>query len=384
LAAESLLAAGKLGAVLVAGGQGTRLGFDHPKGMYRVGPVSHRSLFEMHVDQLRAVARRFGTRIPLYLMTSPATHAETVAYFDEHQNFGLDPDDLWIFCQGTMPAVDNRGRVLMSAKDEIFLSPDGHGGMLAAFDRQGCLEHARQRGLEQLFYFQVDNPLVKLCDRELVGFHLLSESEMSTLVVAKSAPLDKVGNVVSVDGRLMVIEYSDLPEQHANRRDDHGQLMLWAGSIAVHVLGVDFLKRAASSEASLPFHRARKKVPHLDATGKLVEPASPNATKFERFIFDLMPMAQNAIVVEGDEREVFAPLKNASGAEKDTPETTRRAIIVRANRWLERAGCKVDEGVAVEISPLLALDPDELQARVPTTLRVERDTYLTPESLRAQ
>jgi UDP-N-acetylglucosamine/UDP-N-acetylgalactosamine diphosphorylase len=256
--------------------------------------------------------------------------------------------------------------------------------MLAAFDRQGCLEHARQRGLEQLFYFQVDNPLVKLCDRELVGFHLLSESEMSTLVVAKSAPLDKVGNVVSVDGRLMVIEYSDLPEQHANRRDDHGQLMLWAGSIAVHVLGVDFLKRAASSEASLPFHRARKKVPHLDATGKLVEPASPNATKFERFIFDLMPMAQNAIVVEGDEREVFAPLKNASGAEKDTPETTRRAIIVRANRWLERAGCKVDEGVAVEISPLLALDPDELQARVPTTLRVERDTYLTPESLRAQ
>ncbi len=173
-------------------------------------------------------------------MTSPATHDETVSFFHEHDRFGLAADDLRIFCQGTMPAVDNQGQLLLEAKDRIFRSPDGHGGMLAALKHSGGLAAAQAMGLEELFYFQVDNPLVSICDRELVGFHSLANSDMSTLVVAKQEPEDKVGNVVSLDGRLRVIEYSDLPRAAAGRRDVHGNLLLWAGSIAVHVFRVEF------------------------------------------------------------------------------------------------------------------------------------------------
>ena len=375
-AAEQALAAGKLGLILVAGGQGTRLGFDHPKGMFPLGPVSGRSLFQMHIDQLQAVARRYQVRLPLYLMTSPATHEETVAFLEQQDRFGLERDCLHYFCQGTMPAADDQGRLLLEDKGRVFLSPDGHGGMLSALARSGCLHDAQQRGVEHFFYFQVDNPLVRICDRELIGYHLLAESDMSTQVVAKRDPSDKVGNVVSVDGRLMVIEYSDLPAEAGQRRNADGSLHLWAGSIAIHVFRSEFLQRCLEAEESLPFHRARKKVNCINAQGQRVCPQRPNATKFERFIFDLMPAARNAIVVEAAEREVFAPLKNARGATQDTPESSRQAIIDRARRWLEAAGATVAPGVAVEIHPGLALDPEQLQARIEPECTLDRDTFL--------
>ena len=374
--AEGALAAGKLGVVLVAGGQGTRLGFPHPKGMFHLGPVSDRTLFQIHIDGLKSVASRFGTRIPLYLMTSPATHDETVEFLDRHERFGLPREDLHIFCQGTMPAVDGSARLILEKPGRVFLSPDGHGGMLAAFDKSGCLADAKQRGLEHLFYFQVDNPLVEICDRELVGYHLLSDSDMTTQVVAKTAPDDKVGNVVAVNGRLMVIEYSDLPAAAGERRQGDGSLELWAGSIAVHVFRLDFLAQALKHPDALPFHRAHKKVPFVNDDGETVEPEAPNATKFERFIFDLMPVAKNAIVVEAAEEEAFAPLKNASGADKDTPETSRAAIVSRDRRRLEQTGVLVDDGVSVEISPLFALDTEELTQRVTAGQRIKEDTFL--------
>jgi UDP-N-acetylglucosamine/UDP-N-acetylgalactosamine diphosphorylase len=301
-----------------------------------------------------------------------------VRFLSAHDRFGLPPDDLRIFCQGTMPAVDDEGRILMEGKARIFLSPDGHGGMLSALVRSGCAEDAQQRGIEQLFYFQVDNPLVSICDRDLVGYHLLSQSDMSTQVVAKREPDDKVGNVVSVDGQLMVIEYSDLPSTAGQQREANGQLRLWAGSIAIHVFRLDFLLRSDQAEDALPFHRARKKVVHVDQAGDRIEPAEPNATKFERFIFDLMPRAQNAIVVEVDEREHFAPLKNASGAPGDTPETARAAIVARAVRWLEAAGADVGPGIQVEISPFLALDAESLRSSIQPGKQVNESAYLQP------
>ena len=379
-AAEEALAAGKLGIVLVAGGQGTRLGFDHPKGMFRLGPVSDRSLFQMHIDQLRVLAQRYQVRLPLYLMTSPATDEETVEFLESHDRFGLPSDDLLYFCQGTMPAIDDEGRILLEEKGRIFLSPDGHGGMLAALAGSGCLRDARQRGIEQLFYFQVDNPLVRLCDRELVGYHLLAESEMSTQVVAKQSPDDKVGNVVSVGGQLRVIEYSDLPADAGGQREADGSLRFWAGSIAIHVFSIEFLERCMRSDESLPFHRARKKVPCVDRKGITVTPEKPNATKFEKFIFDLMPLAHNAIVVEADEREVFAPLKNASGAEKDTPEACRQAIVDRSRRWLKSVGAVVDPNAMVEIHPDFALDREELRQRVPPGEVFRGEVYLQGSS----
>jgi UDP-N-acetylglucosamine/UDP-N-acetylgalactosamine diphosphorylase len=373
---KQALSSGKVGAILVAGGQGTRLGFPHPKGMFPIGPLSKRSLFQIHVEKLRATAARYGKPIPLYLMTSPATHDETIAFFAEHQRFGLPENELFIFCQGTMPAVDaTSGRILLAAREQIALSPDGHGGMLAAIVRSGGLEHMRQRGLELLFYFQVDNPLVEVCSPEFLGYHLLSGSEMTTQVVAKQHPLEQVGNVVQIDGRLHVIEYSDLPDEQAHRRTADGRLAIWAGSIAVHAFQRSFLERMAGMAEALPFHVARKRVPYIDAAGNRVEPGQPNALKFERFIFDLMPYAAKAIVVEIDPAEGFAPLKHGSGDGYGTAAWVQQCMMAQHRRWLWQAGAELPADVPVEISPLFALDAHELAAKIAAGTRITQPTY---------
>ncbi len=376
--AVEALRAGQIGVMVVAGGQGSRLGFDYPKGMYRIGPVSDHSLFQIHVEKIVAAGRRYGVRIPLYVMTSPATDAETRRYLAEQDRFGLAEEDLVVFCQGTMPAVDaESGRVLLEETGRVALSPDGHGGMLRAFADGGAMEHARGRGIRHLFYFQVDNPLVEICGPEFLGYHLLSGSELSSQVVAKQDPLERVGNVVQVDGRLHVIEYSDLPDDVAKQRRS-GKLSIWAGSIAVHAIDVEFLARMAGRSNALPFHVARKRVPFVDAEGRRVEPPqdAENAIKFERFIFDLLPSAARAIVVEVDAARNFAPLKNAPGDKKDTPEAVRAQIVALHREWLRAAGAEVAEEVDVEISPLFALDAEELAERVAPGLRLEQPTFL--------
>jgi UDP-N-acetylglucosamine/UDP-N-acetylgalactosamine diphosphorylase len=370
------LRAGQVGVILVAGGQGTRLGFDHPKGMFPIGPVSGNSLFQIHVEKIVASARRYGVKVPLYLMTSPATHDATVAYFADHGRFGLGADELRIFCQGTMPAVDAAtGQVLLAEPGHVALSPDGHGGMLAALAASGGLTDAESRGLRSLFYLQVDNPLVEICGPEFLGYHLLAGSELTTQVIRKRSPLEKVGNVVEVDGRLRVIEYSDLPDEVAERLTPDGSLAIWAGSIGVHVMDVAFLARTASQAEGLPFHLARKKVAHVDAAGHSIKPGEPNAIKFERFIFDLMPSAEHSIVVEVDPARHFAPLKNASGESHSTPESVRAQLVALHGEWLRKAGATVAGGTAVEISPLFALDAEEAAGKVRPGTEIGRPTY---------
>ncbi len=374
--AESL-AAGEVGVVLVAGGQGTRLGFDHPKGMHPIGPVSGKTLFQIHFEKVRAAARRCGADIPVYVMTSPATDEETRRYLADQNRFGLAEEDVFLFCQGTMPAVDaETGKVLLAEPHCLALSPDGHGGMVAAFSRSGALEAAQGRGIRHLFYFQVDNPLVDVCGREFLGYHLLSGSGMSTQVIAKRDPLERVGNVVDVDGRLHVIEYSDLPEDVARRRNPDGSLAIWAGSIAVHAIDLGFLARMVDRADAMPFHVARKKVNCVDLSGRRIAPEESNAIKFERFIFDLLPEAAGAIVVEVDPRLAFAPLKNAPGAEEDTPEAVRARLSALYAGWLRACGVEVAADVPVEISPLFAMDAEELAQKVQPGRRIDVPTYL--------
>lgn len=373
-AGEAALRDGKVGVVLVAGGQGSRLGFMHPKGMYPIGPLSQRTLFQVHADRMVAAARRYNASLPLYLMTSPATNDETVRYFAENDNCGLE--EVRIFCQGTMPAVDSQtGNVLLAEKGRLFQSPDGHGGTLAALDKSGNLDDMRRRGIEWLYYFQVDNPLVAVADAEFVGYHILSKSEMSSQVVAKNDPLEKVGVLVDIHGELRIIEYSDLPQACAERRGDDGELALWAGSIAIHVFDVAFLNRAKDSADALPFHLAKKKVPYVNDAGILIEPTEPNAIKFERFIFDLLPAAKRGIVVEVDPRDGFAPLKNAPGAAKDTEEFVKAAMVDQHRRWLQAAGAKMDNSVVVEINPKFAFDETELKAKIEPNVHVDEDRY---------
>ena len=375
---EAALRAGEVGMILVAGGLGTRLGFDKPKGMFEIGPLSRRCLFEVIIDQLRGVSRRYGRPIPLYLMTSPATDAVTREFLAEHDHFGLAADELKIFCQATMWALDDRWeKILLESPDSLFLGPDGHGGMLQAFVKSGYLDDVRLRGIRHLFYGQVDNPLLTVCQPYLIGCHLLAGSQMTTQVARKRDPLERVGNVVGAAGRVHIIEYSDLHDEAARQTNPDGSLKLWAGNLAVHVFDVDFLTAAASDPDALPFHIARKKVPYLNERGEKVEPEKPNAIRFERFIFDLLPRANNALVVEADPAEAFAPVKNADGEKTDTKATAQAAMVALHRRWLAEAGMQVAAGVRVEINPLWALDPPEIASKLKAGTRIERDTYFS-------
>jgi UDP-N-acetylglucosamine/UDP-N-acetylgalactosamine diphosphorylase len=373
---EEVLRAGKVGVILVAGGQGSRLGFPHPKGMYPLGPVSKRSLFQMLIERLRAVAARYGVAIPLYLMTSPATHEETVRYLETHRWFGLPEADVHIFCQGTLPALDaNTGQLLLAEKGRLFLAPDGHGGMLRALEVTGGLEDAGRRGVEHLFYGQIDNPLIQVGDPVLLGHHLAGLSEVTTQVVCKRAPLEPVGNVVNIDGKVQIIEYSDLPPEIARRKRPDGSLELWAGNLAVHIFELAFLRRMVGQADALPLHRAFKQTPHINERGDCVRPDAPNAYKFERFIFDLLPRASRALAVEADKCEAFAPVKRGTDADHDTPDTSRRAMVQLHTRWLEQAGATIAPGVSVEISPLWALDAGEVRGKLAPGTVIDRPMY---------
>jgi UDP-N-acetylglucosamine/UDP-N-acetylgalactosamine diphosphorylase len=383
---ESALAAGEVAVVIVAGGSGTRLGFEGPKGTYPIGPVSAVSLFQIHAEKVVALSRRHGRMIPLYIMTSPENHQATARFFQDNGNFGLA--HVRFFVQGQMPAVDREsGKILLAARDHVALSPDGHGGTLYALAAEGptpgvpsCLEEMRELGVRTLFYFQVDNPMVKIADPAFLGIHRQAEAEMSFKVIEKVAPDEKLGVVVRVDGRPRVIEYSDLSADLAERREPDGGLELWAGSIAVHILEREFVGRLVGGEVKLPFHRAIKKVPHFDSNGEMVRPESPNAVKFERFIFDALPMARRYALVEADRAVEFEPLKNATGP--DSPATVRQRMSDQFADWLEAAGARVarrsDGSVpfGIEISPLYALDASELKARLSPGLVVEGPLYL--------
>ncbi len=370
---EEALRRGEVAVVLVAGGSGTRLGFDGPKGTYPIGPVSGASLFQIHAEKIVALGRRYGRHLPLYVMTSPENHEATARFFDEHANFGLD--HVRFFVQGQIPAVDRAtGKVLLAAKGELALSPDGHGGTIAALAAKGtedgpsCLDEMASQGIKTLFYFQVDNPLVKIADPAFLGLHNQARAEMSFKVIEKVAPDEKVGVVVTVDGKPQVIEYSDLPAELAERREPDGRLQLWAGSIAIHLFELAFIDRLASGEIRLPFHRAIKKVPYVGDDGRIVKPEPPNAVKFEQFIFDALPLADRWTLVETDRALEFEPLKNATGP--DSPATVRQRMSDNFADWLESAGAKVirrsDGSVpfGIEISPLFALDAGEVKGKV--------------------
>ncbi len=369
------IAAGKVAMILTAGGQGSRLGFNHPKGMYEIGPVSGRSLYQMIMEKCLARARQFGTRIPIYIMTSPPTHDESAAYLKDHDYFGFAKDDVKLFCQGAMPAVDRNGKLILANKHSLFTSPDGHGGMLAAFVQSGCLADIMDRRIEHVFYGQVDNPLIQVCNPALLGYHLQSGSEMTTQVVRKNDPVQKVGNVVSVNGKVQIIEYSDLPETFARQTNDDGSLKLWAGSIAVHVFTTDFLRRTSEQSDALPFHRANKRVPFVNREGVLVQPSENNAIKFERFIFDLLPWAKNAIICEVDPAEGFCAVKNSPPAPSETPDHVKAAISDLHKSWLKTAGADVNENAVVEINPLFAVDSEELAQKIEKGIRIEGEKY---------
>lgn len=377
---EALVREGKVAVFCVAGGQGTRLGWSGPKGTYPATVVTGKPLFRVLAEQILATQNRYRTTIPLYIMTSPLNDAATRAFFADNNCFGLSRRNIFMFPQGMLPSLDaETGRILLAAAGLVAMHPDGHGGSIRALAVNGALEDMRLRGIEQVSYVQIDNPLVKAIDPVFLGLHAAapdSSGEMSSKMVLKTDPGEKVGVFCRSGGRTMVVEYSDLPSELARQRTDDGRLRFCGGSIAVHILGVGFLKRITGGGESpgLPLHAARKAVIHVDlATGRQVVPETPNAIKPETFVFDALPLARSSIVYETKRSEEFAPIKNARGA--DSPATSHQLQSDRAGAWLETRGVKVprdaDGHVAahLELSPLTALDPADLaRARLPAAI----------------
>jgi UDP-N-acetylglucosamine/UDP-N-acetylgalactosamine diphosphorylase len=378
---EEAYRAGQVAFLVVAGGQGTRLGFPHAKGLYPVGPITGKSLFQIHAEKVLALAHRFGRPLPLLVMTSPATDAETRRFFAEKRFFGLAEGDVWFFCQGTMPALNwQTGKLLMEGPGQLFLSPNGHGGTLTGLADSKLLDRLEERGLRTLYYFQVDNPMVNLADPVFVGQHLAQEADVSTKVLPKASATEPVGNVVLLDGKCAILEYSDLDESLLRLTDAAGRPRLWAANPAIHLFDVAFLRRVLRDAQSMPWHIAHKKVPYFNERGEAVTPADKNALKAERFIFDVLPLAERWTVMATPRENEFAPLKQPEGT--DSPATVRAALIGQAARWLQGAGIDVprdnhgNPAVALEVSPLFALDADELARKVERNLRIDRPTYL--------
>jgi len=371
---EQLLREGKAAAFTVAGGMGTRLGFDGPKGAFAISPVRNKPLFQLFAEYLRHCQRRYNPTLRWYIMTSPANDGDTRRFFEQNGYFGLAADQVTFFAQGTMPAFDREGKILLDQKHRLALSPDGHGGSLRALRNSGALAQMADLGIEYISYFQVDNPLVRCLDPLFIGLHAHSGSEMSTKVVAKVDDLERVGNAVIADGKGCVIEYSDMPEALARSRNPDGSRKFDAGSIAIHVISRSFAQRLTEGQLKLPYHRAVKKVPYVDDSGRRIEPGEPNGIKLEQFVFDAIPLAERAMFLQTIREEEFAPVKNATGV--DSAETSRRLMIERAGRWLEGAGVHVPRTAdgrcdcVLEISPLLAIYPDDLKGKVSPSTQI--------------
>lgn len=353
-----LLKKGKIGLLTVAGGQGTRLGFDGPKGTYPITPVKKKSLFQYFAEKLTRVSEKYGANLHWFIMTSKINDGATKAFFKENDFFGFPAENIHFFTQGTMPAIGYDGKLLLGGKDTLALSPDGHGGTFLALKKSGSLAMMKELGIEYLSYFQIDNPLVPMADPLFLGLHHLEESEMSSRMLPKTNAKEKLGNFCITKGKLEIIEYSDMPDALAERTNPDGTLSFLAGSPAIHVISCSFVERLTEKGIlNLPWHRADKKVPFLDENNNIIKPEEPNAVKLESFIFDALPLAKNPMILEGARSEHFAPTKNPTGV--DSVESCREMLSVRDAKRLALAGIRVPENVTVEISPKSVCDEED-------------------------
>jgi len=368
---RELIRQGRVAAFVVAGGQGTRLGFDGPKGNFPISPVKNKTLFQIFAESIAAASQKYHTLCPWYIMTSPLNHAETIEIFRSNDYYGLDDKNVFIFQQGTLPDFSSDGEILLADKDRLSCSADGHGGSLKALYKSGALEDMKRRGVEFVSYFQVDNPLINIFDPLFIGLHALDKAEMSSKAVIKTDPYEKVGNFCLVDGKVTVIEYSEfntLPKNIIEKRNTDDSPVFKLGSIAIHIINCAFLERLNAEGFSLPLHKAIKEVPHIDRQGNPVESDEPNSIKLESFVFDALPLALKSIILQTVRSEEFAPTKNATGV--DSVETTRRMMVARAADWLESAGAAVPKkpdgsiNCILEIAPAFALENDDIKEKL--------------------
>ncbi len=345
---EEELRAGRVGFVLLAGGQASRLRWDGPKGTYPIGPKSQRSLFQIHVERAIKAGDRFGPLPPLAVTTSEGTDTAIRAFFAAQDHFGFDPSCLAFACQESLPALDEQGRFLLASKDRVFTNPDGHGGAIRALETEGILARWQESGITTVCTHQVDNPLLPAADPTFVGRLVGGGAPLATKVVLKTEPGERVGVVALVGSKPAIVEYSEITDEQAQRRDADGRLTFRLGSIAAHAFDLEFLRDGLARDLLL--HCARKEIPCIDGRKP--------GRKYERFLFDLFPAAPSITVVEVQREREYAPLKNFEG--QDSADTVRDAMRREYARWYREAGKDTPDGT-LEISPLVAEGPGDLR-----------------------
>ncbi|MBL7130849.1 MAG: UTP--glucose-1-phosphate uridylyltransferase [Candidatus Omnitrophica bacterium] len=369
---ESLICRNKIAVLIVAGGHGSRLGFNGPKGMFPISPIKNKSLFQLFAESVRALSLRCGAVIPLLIMTNKEALPEVKDFFMAHNFFGLKPQTVHLFEQEMLPTLTADGKLILRDKTHLFANPNGHGGSLKALSDSGLLKKLMENGYSDLFYFQVDNPLVKIADPVLIGYHKMEDSEISTKIVHRKSCEEKVGIFVAENGKAEVIEYSDLEPDNRCILDSKGQIRDWAGNAAIHMISLSFVQRLNEQGFSLPYHRAVKVIKSLGPQGEITE---IEGWKFETFIFDAIPLAKKTCCMEISREEEFAPVKNKQG--DNSPETVRKIMSDIYKNWLKDAGIEATPQARVEISPLLALSKEELRSKIQgRNIAADKDIYL--------
>jgi len=377
---EEVIKKGKVGAFLVAGGQGTRLGFEGPKGTFPITPVKGKSLFQLHAEKILAAAEYYGTTIPWYIMTSKTNDGDTKRFFKNNNYFNFSKRDIFFLKQKMIPAMDEKGKFILDRKDHIFESPNGHGGSLLVLYESSALSDMNKRGVEYISYFQVDNILTTIIDPVFIGYHILKEAEMSSKMVRKRTAEEKVGVFGRVDNRLHVIEYSDLSLEDQYARNENGDLKYSGGNIALHIINTDFVRQEVEGGFKLPFHIAHKKIPYLDDSGKTKVPDSPNGYKFEFFVFDALQDTPSSVIMEVARDKEFSPVKNKKGI--SSPETAKKNMSNYFGNWLEKAGIYVprdkngDVKGFIEISPFYARNLDEFLEKKDEEIEFKDSLYI--------
>ena len=347
------LRAGRVGFVVLAGGQASRLRYNGPKGEFPIGPHSDRSLFRILIERVMRGGRDAGIMPRLALTTSSTTDAAIRRFFEEHDCFGYPRDLIRFACQGQIPALDEQGLFLLAERDRVFTNPDGHGGALQALETNGLLAEWQEAGIDLVSVCQIDNPLLRVVDPDFIGRVVAGRAPIATKIVVKTEPAERVGVVASIGGRPALVEYSDISDADSERRDEDGQLTYRLGSIAAHAFRLDFLR--TELPRSLPLHVAHKEIPCVDGDG---EADTRPGTKYERFLFDLFPRADEIVVCEVERAREFAPLKNFEGVH--SPTDVRRQMDAEYRRWYAEADKTPPDQTLLELSPLDAVGPGDV------------------------
>lgn len=349
---------GTVAALVLAGGQGTRLGFDGPKGCYDIQMPSHKTLFQLLCERLL----KLSPTLPLYIMTSPLNHDVTVDFFKQHDNFGIN---VYFFAQGMLPCLDSDGKILLEGPGTVAMAPDGNGGIYPALDQSGMLAQMKENGIAHLHVFSIDNALCRPADPVFMGYCIANQADVGNKVLWKAEAHEKVGVLAQKGGdKPCIVEYSDISKEMAERVDEStGKLVFGAANICNHYYTLEFLATTVLDNMDAMYHIAHKKIPYYDGTQVVTPTTTPNGMKLESFIFDVFELSQRMAVLEVRREEEFAPVKNATG--KDSPDTAREYLSNLAKSFLTKAGATLSDGdgggVCCEVSPLTSYAGEGLE-----------------------